>query len=104
MKIDFQKALNKIWATDDITEEESTFYQMNMVNEVLVVVKQIVTEQVNEWHCLLRIEDHTKPQLGKKHLELQKNFPLTLPRDILSFPGANAGIFEFLWVTTKKPT
>ena len=48
MKAHFREALDNIRATDDTPIEESTYDQMNMVNEVLAGVKQIVTEQVQD--------------------------------------------------------
>ena len=48
MKTHFREALDNIRATDDTPIKESTYDQMNMVNEVLDGVKQIVTEQVHD--------------------------------------------------------
>ena len=48
MKKHFREALENIRATDDVTMEDSSFNQINMINEVLAGVKQIVTDQVNE--------------------------------------------------------
>ena len=48
MKRHFGEALENIRATEEVSMEDSSFNQINMVNEVLASVKQIVTDQVNE--------------------------------------------------------
>ena len=48
MKQHFREALENIHATDKVNIEDTSFNQINMVNEVLAGVKQIVTDQVNE--------------------------------------------------------
>ena len=48
MKQHFREALENIRATAEVNIEDTSFNQINMVNEVLAGVKQIVTDQVNE--------------------------------------------------------